>query len=125
MFLLSDSCCFRITPLDLFEVDSLIKALDSPSCPCHRKVIIKEKKGALISKVELPAWIWGSRGDGGLVCTPSLVFKSHLCHYQLWASQRTSLLLSALFQDYLRCCEVQGELVFDECFLDCKALQVC
>lgn len=83
MFLLSDSCCFRITPLDLFGVDSLIKALNSPSCPRHRKVIIKEKKGALISKAELPAWIWGSREDGELVCIPSLVFKSQFCHSQL------------------------------------------
>lgn len=63
---LSDGHWYRMTSPDLLEVDSLIKALWLSSALSPRKVIIQEKKGALISDAGL---IWGSWevvvGEGG------------------------------------------------------------
>lgn len=53
-----------MTPPDLLEVDSLIRALWLSSVLSPQKVIIQEKKGALISEAGLASLDLGLLGGG-------------------------------------------------------------
>lgn len=84
MFLLSDGCCFRITPLDVCEGGSLIKAPQLSLAPSPQEAPQQRQERHFYF------WCWAAGLDlelcgamGALVAPPNLAFKSQLCCHQL------------------------------------------